>query len=145
MAVSVAAFWPGISSFLILLALGLTGLGYYTRLRRPRSAWFWATGIAVCILLAYAITVLAVVPFLLRSTEGTDTARQGAALGRASTEQAGQAREIPLSFVPEPVEELPPGEPGKEWKEQRSVALTGMAGKGQVSVRLYTDAKVSDP
>ncbi|KKM09433.1 hypothetical protein SY88_18970 [Clostridiales bacterium PH28_bin88] len=145
MNVSVAVSWPGIISFLVLLALGLIGFGYYTRSRHPRSVWFWAVGMAVCLLLAYVITVLVVVPLLLRVSAGTDNLRPSLTGGRVSPGQAGQVREIPLEFTPEPVEVLPPGEPEKEWKEQRSIVLTSPTGEGQVTVRLHIDASVNDP
>ncbi len=149
MNITVSVSWPGIVSFLALLALGLTGLWYYARLRRPRSrsVRFWAVGIAMCLLLAYIITVLTVVPLLSRAVGGTDEsgANEASRQFPPGLAEQGEIKEFPLSFIPEPVEVLPPGEPKKEWKEQRSVVLPGITGEGQVTVRLYTDEKVSEP
>lgn len=103
-----------------------------TAVRRRRSAWFWAVGLVLTTSLAYAIVAAAAVPLSSRPAGVTPG-------------QTEAGKETPLIFVPEPVSDLPPGQPRKELKEQSSLGLTGMGGNGQVKVRLFADAKATDP
>lgn len=66
MAITAAAYWPGMLAFLVLLGLSLTGLRYYARSKPRRSALFWVAGISVCVMAAYLITTFTIVPLLLR-------------------------------------------------------------------------------
>ena len=105
---------------------------HHTRVRRPRSVWFWAVGLALTLSLAQGIAAVAAVPLSRGPAEVTP--------GPTET-----GKETPLLFVPEPLTDLPPGRPLQEWKEQSSLAFTGMGGNAQVKVRLFADVKAGDP
>ena len=66
MGFSVAVFWPGIISFLVLWSIGIAALWLRSQRIPSRARRFWLVGALLAAVFAHAVTVFIVEPFILR-------------------------------------------------------------------------------